>query len=324
MIYYILLLTFCTGASLGYGIYLIFSADKQSIEDRISRYVKDEKDEEYLEEKEGEGKEKRISPKTILRKMSRVFASKKISATLQKELIKADIPLRGEEFVTLILIVSAGFFFLALLILQNIFLALIFSLIGLVIPRFYINFSKAQRITKFNNQISDTLVMMANSLRAGFSFIQVMDLVSKEMSPPISKEFGRTFREINLGTPTEEALENLNQRVGSQDLEMTVTAVLIQRQVGGNLAEILENISETIRERVRIKGEIKTLTAQGRISGLIIGLLPLALLGFLVMINPSYVTLLFNHPVGLMMLGGAVLAEIIGIFLIRRIINIKI
>ncbi len=324
MIYYILLLTFCTGASLGYGIYLIFSADKQSIEDRISRYVKEEKDEDYLEGKEEEGKEKRMSPKTILRKMSRVFASKKISATLQKELIKADIPLRGEEFVTLILIVSAGFFFLALLILQNIFLALIFSLIGLVIPRFYINFSKAQRITKFNNQISDTLVMMANSLRAGFSFIQVMDLVSKEMSPPISKEFGRTFREINLGTPTEEALENLNQRVGSQDLEMTVTAVLIQRQVGGNLAEILENISETIRERVRIKGEIKTLTAQGRISGLIIGLLPLALLGFLVMINPSYVTLLFNHPVGLMMLGGAVLAEIIGIFLIRRIINIKI
>ena len=256
--------------------------------------------------------------------VSQVFASRKISATLQKELIKADIPLRGEEFITLIILISSGIFFLSLIIFQNIAISLIFALTSLLVPKIFINFSKAKRIDKFNNQISDTLVIMANSLRAGFSFIQVMDLVSKEMPPPISQEFAKTFREINLGTPTEDALLNLNSRVESQDLEMTVTAVLIQRQIGGNLAEVLDNISNTIRERVRIKGEIKTLTAQGRISGLIIGLLPLALLGFLSVINPEYINLLFVNPVGLIMLGCAIFSEILGIMLIRKIINIKV
>ncbi len=325
MIYYIIILAFITGSALGYALYLIFSADKQSIESRINRYVREEKESENQEENpDNKVADKRPHPKKLLTQVSRVFASKKISENLQKELIKADIPLRGEEFITLVILMASGIFFLSLILFQNMALSLVFSLGGLLVPRMVINISKAKRVDRFNNQISDTLVMMANSLRAGFSFIQVMDLISKEMPPPISQEFARTFREINLGTPTEKALENLSHRVESQDLEMTVTAVLIQRQVGGNLAEVLDNISSTIRERVRIKGEIKTLTAQGRISGIIIGLLPLALLGFLMAINPDYMTLLFVNPLGLMMLGFAIFSEILGILLISKIINIKV
>lgn len=324
MLYYILLFAFITGAALAYALYLIFTSRKRSIESRINRYVKEEMSPEELPESEAKEKNKNFSPRKILTNMSQIFASQKISADMQKELIKADIPLRGEEFITLVLLFSAGVFFLALILMQNVVLASVFLLAGLLVPKIFINMAKAKKVTKFNNQISDTLVMMANSLRAGFSFLQVMDLISKEMPPPISQEFGRTFREINLGISTEEALENLSGRVESPDLEMTVTAVLIQRQIGGNLAEVLENISETIRERVRIKGEIKTLTAQGRISGLVVGLLPLALLGILSVINPSYINLLFTHPIGLMLLGGAVLAEVVGILFIRKIVNIKI
>ncbi|PKM81639.1 MAG: secretion system protein [Firmicutes bacterium HGW-Firmicutes-13] len=324
MLYYILLFSFTTGAALACALYLIFTSDKRSIENRINKYVKEEVSAEELQENDNKEKSQISSPRKLLARISRVFASQKISTDLQKELIKADVPLRGEEFITLILLFSAGIFFSALILLQNVALASVFMLIGLVMPKIYINAAKSKKVTKFNNQISDTLVMMANSLRAGFSFLQVMDLISKEMAPPISQEFGRTFREINLGISTEEALDNLSGRVESPDLEMTVTAVLIQRQIGGNLAEVLENISETIRERVRIKGEIKTLTAQGRISGLVVGLLPLALLGILMIINPSYISLLFVHPVGLMLLGGAVFAEILGIMLIRKIVNIKI
>ena len=176
----------------------------------------------------------------------------------------------------------------------------------------------------FNSQLGDALILIANSLRTGYSFMQALDMVAQEMRPPISTEFGRAVKEMNLGVPVENALGNLAKRIDSEDLDLVLTSVLIQRQVGGNLSEVLDNIARTIRERVRIRGEIRTMTAQGRISGIIISLLPIALGLVIYTMNPGYVRVLFVHPIGQLMLGVAVVGQIIGVFVIRRIVDIEV
>ena len=149
------------------------------------------------------------------------------------------------------------------------------------------------RLGAFNKQLPDTITLIANALRAGSSFLQAIELVVRESRPPISTEFGRVIREVNLGLPFEPALENMVRRVRSDDLELMATAISIQHQVGGNLAEILDSIAFTIRERVRIKGEIRTLTAQQRLSGYVVGFLPIALAGFLFVAAPGFMEPMF-------------------------------
>ena len=148
----------------------------------------------------------------------------------------------------------------------------------------------------FNKQLPDTITLIANALRAGSSFLQAIELVVRESRPPVSTEFGRVIREVNLGLPFEQALENMVRRVRSDDLELMATAISIQHQVGGNLAEILDSIAYTIRERVRIKGEIRTLTAQQRLSGYVVGFLPIALAGFLFIAAPNFMEPMFLNP----------------------------
>lgn len=248
----------------------------------------------------------------------------RLARQVDKNLAGADIPLKTEEYMVLTasLSVLTGIFFS--LLFMNLYYGALTASCAVLFSILWVKSAKAGRLNKFNSQIGDALVIMSNSLRSGFSFLQAMDMVRKELPNPIAREFGRTFQEMHLGTPTEEALENLNARVGSEDLGLVITAVMIQRQVGGNLAEILDNIANTIRDRVRIKGEIKTLTAQGRISGIIIGLLPIILAGIISVISPDYLKPLVRHPIGIGMLGSALALEVIGILLIRKIIDIKV
>ncbi len=248
----------------------------------------------------------------------------RLARLVDRNLTGADIPLKSEEYIILTVgfsVLAGAFFTLASRAIHS---GLLAALSVVILSALWVRTAKAKRLNKFNTQIGDALVIMSNALRSGFSFLQAMDMVRRELPNPISREFGRTFQEMNLGTPTEEALENLNARVGSEDLELVITAVLIQRQVGGNLAEILDNIATTIRERIRIKGEIKTLTAQGKISGIIIGLLPLILAGALSLIAPDYLRPLVAHPAGLGMLASALILEIAGILIIRKIIDIRV
>jgi tight adherence protein B len=243
---------------------------------------------------------------------------------LEEELCRADIPLRVEEFLVLafcttFFVGTAGY-----LVTHQVFGGVLGAACGFVLPISGLRVAQARRLRAFNAQIADALVVMANTLRAGFGFLQAMEVVRREMPPPISKEFGRALTEMSFGIGAEEALLNLVKRVKSEDLDLVVTAVVIQRTVGGNLATILDTISETIRERVRIKGEIKTLTAQGRISGMIIGLLPVGLALLLYFINPAYLTALFETAAGRTMVVVAVAAEIVGLLIIRRIVDIKI
>ncbi len=260
----------------------------------------------------------------MLELAGRLFTARKITEKVDEQLVRADIPLRGEEFLGLLLLVSLGSGLFFIIITGSPVVGLLAAVLGGYLPYFGLRLARAKRLAKFNGQIGDALVIMANSLRSGFSFLQAMDMVRKEIPDPIAKEFGVALQEMNWGTPTEESLLNMAARVNSEDLELVVTAVLIQRQVGGNLAEVLDNIAATIRERIRIKGEIKTLTAQGRISGLVIGLLPIFLTAAVFMLNPDYIKLLFTSKAGLTMVILAVLSQLLGLAIIKKLTQIPV
>lgn len=243
---------------------------------------------------------------------------------LDENLSRADILLKAEEFFLLLvsaMLLTGGLGYLAT---NRISVAVVGALAGFAFPNVFLRRAQARRLHAFNAQIADALLVMANTLRAGFGFLQAMEVVRREMPPPISKEFGQALAEMNLGISTEEALGNLARRIKSDDLDLVVTAVIIQRTVGGNLATILDTIAETIRERVRIKGEIRSLTAQGRISGMIVGFLPVGLALLLFLISPKYMSTLFSTSMGLTLVIVAGVAEAIGALAIKRIISIKV
>jgi tight adherence protein B len=202
------------------------------------------------------------------------------------------------------------------------------GLIGSFFPDIYVKGRARKRVNKFNNSLADTIAMLASSLRSGYSLLQSMDLVSKEASGPVASEFRRVVQEVGLGLSTEAALANLLRRVPSDDLDLMITAVNIQHEVGGNLSQILESIAHTIRERVRIKGEIRTLTAQGRISGYVITALPVGLAIFLTVINPGYMAPMFTFGFPpkawccLPVTSGAMI--IMGYFAIMKIVDIDV
>jgi tight adherence protein B len=194
-------------------------------------------------------------------------------------------------------------------------------MLGYLAPQVYLDLRIRKRGKAFDAQLGDALILAANSLRTGYSFLQAVEMVSREMRPPLSTEFARMLREMNLGVTTEDAMRNMTKRVDSSDLDLALTAVLIQRQVGGNLAEVLDGIAATIRERFKLKGDIKTLTAQGRVSGLIISFLPIALAVVIFLMNPPYINVV-RAPLGRMMLVSSAVGMVAGFIWVRRIVNI--
>lgn len=202
--------------------------------------------------------------------------------------------------------------------------ALVLGMVVFLTGHLVLHRAVESRGKKFTTQLSDALVLIANSLRSGFSFLQAVELVSREMQPPISREFGRLLNEMNLGASADDALEGLTQRVASMELEMVVTAVMIQRQVGGNLAEVLDTIADTIRERARMRREISALTAQGRLSGFVVGALPFAMALYMFMVSREFVMILWTEPVGKMMIAGAIFMQFIGALVINKIVTIDV
>lgn len=261
----------------------------------------------------------------VIRHLSQYLGSPRWAHELDLRLQQAAISFTGTEFMVICLSLGlVGFLAGSIGEQGGVLKALIGAALLFAIPFIMLQFCRKRRMKAFGQQLGDALTLAANSLRTGYSFTQAFDMVAREMLPPISTEFARTVKETNLGIPMEEALVNMAKRVNSKDFDLVITSVLIQRQVGGNLAEILDNIARTIRERVRIRNEIKTLTAQGRISGLIISLLPFGLAVAIYSINPEYISLLFVHPVGRTILAVALAGQVIGILLIRRIVAIEV
>lgn len=191
-------------------------------------------------------------------------------------------------------------------------------------PFAWLMMKRKSRLKKFAAQLPEALELVARALRAGHSLAAGMNLVASEMSDPIAGEFGRTFEEQNLGMPMEEALENMTERVPNLDLKFFVTAVILQRQTGGDLAEILDKIGHLIRERFQIWGQIQALTGEGRLSGIVLLALPPALFVTVYKMNPDYLMLLFTDDLGKKMLVGGLVMQLLGAIAIRKIVNIRV
>jgi tight adherence protein B len=269
--------------------------------------------------------------------LSRVIERQDMATRLSIDLARADLKMKPAEFILAWVaspfVFLAGAFVLGFIFpgFQNPVALIAFFLIGAYFPRFYLKRRQGKRLKAFADQLPDTITLLANSLRAGSSFLQGIELVTREARPPISEEFERVVREMQLGVALQPALNNLVRRVASEDLELMVTAIQIQSQVGGNLATVLDAIAHTIRERIRIKGEIQTLTAMQRYSGYVITLLPVGLAGILFLISPSYISAMLDKPPEMLGLPMGVVFFIVGLIsmgigyiFIRRIVDIKV
>ncbi|HVB14162.1 MAG TPA: type II secretion system F family protein [Candidatus Dormibacteraeota bacterium] len=242
-----------------------------------------------------------------------------------EKLARADVKLRPAEWYLIRIGVVLVLALLGLALYRSLIFAGILAVVGFFIPPMVLRFRTSRRLGRFNGQLGDTLILLSNALKAGYSFPQAMASIARSAPPPTSEEFARATREVQLGVTTDEALSHMVQRIHSEDLDLVVTAVQIQRVVGGNLAEIFDNIAFTIRERIRIKGEIKTLTAQARASSFIITGLPIALALILEAINPAYIAPLLNFAgPGPFILIGCAISISFAFYVMQRIANIEV
>ena len=243
--------------------------------------------------------------------------------TLTEELGRADLKLRTAEFVMIQVAFLLGAALIGLIRFGFAPHFVIAGVGGYFIPMRYLRYRQGRRQRALSAQLPDTISLLTNALKAGYSFPQAIDTVAKNGSPPIAEEFGRVVRELNLGGSVEQSLNNLVKRAGNDDLELIVTAAIIQNQVGGNLARILDNISDTIRERVRVKGQINAITAQGRASAWIITLLPIVLAVLLYVITPDYFGVMTRTRTGIGLLFLAGLMIFLGNHFTRRVARVR-
>jgi tight adherence protein B len=330
-------LTIVIAALAAVGVLLIFVsiAGRSDVNARLERYAAAGTTEKGDDPKKDLGD--RLSSSTALASLNRVVEKRDWGSNLARELARADLVLKPSEFLAIRAAAMIGI--PAVMIALSPFILLLGSpiawigglVLGYWLPKFWLKRRQSKRLKAFNSGLSDTIMLIANSLRAGSSFLQSVEMVVREAQPPISTEFARVIREVNLGLPLDEALANLSRRVKSDDLDLMTTAIAIHHQVGGNLAEILDTIAYTIRERVRIKGEIRTLTAQQRMSGYVVGFLPVALVLLLSVIAPTFMAPMLQKPpellglpAGLFILGIGGIMMGIGFILIRRIVDIEV
>jgi tight adherence protein B len=308
-------------STLGFGLLGTYYFNKnQRVKRRIEQFIPNEN--RIVSKSITDRKEPLKDLIEILSKNVKTSEHKRIK--MDNELQSAGIPLKVEEFITIRFVSLVLLLVLALLFKMHFIIAIFLGIIGWKLPTIYLNRKKEARVGESTIQLPQALEIMANSMKSGFSFLQAMQLVSKEMPDPIGIEFQRTIKEINLGISADAAFKNLLQRLPNKDLEIVVTAVLIQRSTGGNLAQILETIHETISERVRMKDELKALTSQGRMSALVITLLPVFLGLILNLLNPDYFRPMLTHPLGWVLLGGGVVSGILGWIFIKKVVTIEV
>jgi tight adherence protein B len=301
------------------GVVVSIRSERSLVDERLGSLGK-------VDEPKVKSDGKKTSPLTewLNRRVERSTFGERIA----KMLARADLKLKGGEFMAIMVIASiflGGLLFY--LTKSNILFAAVGAVVGAIIPLVYVQNQQGKRLIRFNEQLPDMLNLMVNGLRAGYSTLQSMEAISKELPPPISEEFRRVVQEQALGIDVGLALENLVRRIPSDDLDLVITAMKVQREVGGNLAEILDTISYTIRERVRIKGEIRTLTAQQKYSGRFLALMPIIVVGILYLLNPSYMQefiLPSSQPCGYISLAVVVLLITSGYFAMNKLSDIEI
>jgi tight adherence protein B len=303
------------------GVVMTSNSERNLVEDRLGR---------YLDENDGQGGQKGDNTyvtEWVNKKVEKSSSGDKV----KRSLARADLKLKVAEYYALILIAAVGVGLLAAIIGGGEFLqqAITFgvgALIGSFLPSMYVRRQQSVRLKRFDNQLADMINLMVNGLRAGYSTMQALEAVSRELPPPISDEFRRVVQEMQLGVPMDTALDNLLRRIPSPDLDFMITAMNVQREVGGNLAEILDTISFTIRERIRIKGEVTTLTAQVTASAKILSFIPIGLFVLLWFISNDYISSIFDNGLGcgLSAIGTGLFLIGIGYFVMMKIADIEI
>lgn len=268
------------------GVIVSITSERSLVEERLGRYLEEDRP------SEAEGPSGRS---IVTEWLNRRVAGSSAGDRIARELARADLKFKVAEYYALVFMSTVVTGFVAWILQPAFYVSfLIGAIIGFFIPRFYVKRQQTVRLNKFNDQLGDMLNLMVNGLRAGYSTMQAMEAVSRELPAPICDEFRRVVQEIQIGISMEKALENLLRRIPSDDLDFVVTAINVQREVGGNLSEILDTISFTIRERVRIKGEIRVMTAQVRTSGIILSLIPIFLSLALWFVSPDYIGAFFD------------------------------
>ncbi len=301
------------------GIVISVTGEKSLVEERLGRYVEEEKQ---------AAKESKSKSSPVGDWLNNSLERSDWGGGIARELARADLKLRAAEYVVLMLITGAGVGIVLWFVGgRSIISGLIGVIIGTMLPRYYVRRKQVQRLYNFNDQLADMLNLMVNGLRAGYSTMQAMEAVSRELPPPISDEFRRVVQEMQIGLPMEKALDNILRRIPSDDLDLVVAAVNVQREVGGNLAEILDTISYTIRERVRIKGEIRVLTSQVMYSGRFLAMIPIILSLILWLLNRPYMMEFFNpetRMVGIPLLVVGLIMIMMGYYAMTRLADIEI
>lgn len=318
MVYLVLISAFLTILFIFLGIYSVVFSKRLSIAERLDIYTKDS---DMVIEEPLSLKEFFLG---IIRSVSNGLSRKTYLEEVRKKLLQAYVFMRPEEFVGMSILVGLVIGLLLYALSGMWLVGVIGLIIGFKLPDIIVGSIKKKRMKQLNAQLPDALTIVSNGLRAGFSFTQAMNVAATEMDSPIRDEFLKIIRDNSIGKTLDDALMDFSERTDDDDIDMFVTALIIQRKVGGNLAEILDTIAATIRDRARIRGEVKTLTAQGKISAIVITMLPIGIAVFLLFVNPEYIMELFTNRVGIFMVAGAVLMQIVGGFLMLKIADIEI
>jgi tight adherence protein B len=299
------------------GVVTSVSTEKSQVEERLGRYT---------EEEQKEIRKQAYNPFSDW--VNKRVEKSSVGDRIAKNLARADIKMKPGEYIFVVIIAGAligliGWFIGG----QSILLGIVGGVFGLFVPGIYVKRQQGQRLIKFSNQLGDMLNLMVNGLRAGYSTVQALEAVSRELPAPICDEFRRVVQEMQLGISMDQALDNLLRRIPSDDLDLVITAINVQREVGGNLAEILDTISYTIRERVRIKGEIRVLTSQVKYSGRFLSMMPIFVILILYVLNRAYIEEFFtpeNVPCGYISLGVAGLMIIGGYFAMNKLGEVEV
>ncbi|HEX2032144.1 MAG TPA: VWA domain-containing protein [Actinomycetota bacterium] len=263
-------------------------------------------------------------PQGLVAGAQRAAEASGMARGLDGRLEAAGMSIRPGEFLVLAALAVLGGILVAVGLLQNALLAVPLAAVGGIVPFALLSFRARRRLSKFDAQLADILMLLASSLRAGHSFLQALDMVAKEIGDPGGHEFARIVAEIRLGRPMDDALNAMVDRIGSEDLKWAMIAVNVQREIGGNLAEVLDTVAETVRERERIRRQVQVLSSESRLSAAILSGLPFLFSLYLLMVNPDYLSLLVTDPIGYFLLGGGGALLVVGIFWMRRLVKIDV
>lgn len=308
-----ILIPLCLGITIGLLIYILLYKPERFL-------IKKNIQELYLNQDEQLLYDKAIKERKERKKLADRI---KVSDRFATQIEAADLPMSANEFLLIWGTATIVPPIIIAIIIQNAIVATGVCGIGFAIPFIYFLKKRSDKRNKFASQLGDALITICNGLKSGFSFQQAMRSISRDMAPPISTEFLKVLNEIDYGMTQESALKRMYERLENEDLKMLISALAISEKTGGNLSDVLRTISTTVQNRIKIRQEVKTLSAQGKMSSIIIGALPIVISLIMMIMNPSYIETLIETEIGRMLLIAAVIMEVIGFIVMTKITDVK-